>query len=77
MMRLTIMHESSDLAAKVTDIISTSPKISRQAVMDEWCAIDKILRQRKPKGGVQYLVKWEGSDQNSWVKRADVSDFAV
>jgi hypothetical protein len=71
---------ASDAAAEVTDIsdaIDTSPQASRQAATDEWCAIDKILKQRKHKGGMQYLVKWEGSDQNSWVKRADVSDFAV
>ena len=71
---------ASDLAAEVTDIsdaIDTSPQASRQAATDEWCAIDKILRQRKHRGRVQYLVKWEGSDQNSWVKQADLSDFAV
>ena len=71
---------ASDGAAEVTDIsdaIDTSPQASRQAATDEWWAIDKILKQRKHKGKVQYLVKWEGSDQNSWVKRADVSDFAV
>ena len=55
------------------DAVDTSP----QASTDEWCPIDKILQMRKRNGQTQYLVKWEGSDQNSWVKRADVSDFAV
>ena len=61
------------VAADTTDAVDTSP----QASTDEWCPIDKILQMRKRNGQTQYLVKWEGSDQNSWVKRADVTDFAV
>jgi Chromo (CHRromatin Organisation MOdifier) domain len=44
---------------------------------DEWHAVKRVLRQRKRKGRMQYLVEWENSDDQTWVDRKNISDFAV
>jgi len=42
---------------------------------DDVCRVEKILRKRKCKGAVEYLVKWKGhADKiNSWVSERDIS----
>lgn len=42
-----------------------------------WYTIERILKQRKHKNKMQYLVKWEGYDATQWCDRAHVTDYAV
>lgn len=44
---------------------------------DQWYAVKKVLKRRKKKGRVQYLVEWETTGSQSWVDRSDLSDAAV
>ena len=69
----TVAADTTD----ITDAVDASPQAGTRVATNDWWPIDKTLQQRKRNGQTQYLVMWEGSDQNSWVKRADVSDFAV
>jgi hypothetical protein len=44
---------------------------------NEWHTIDRILRHRKHKGRMQYLVKWETNDPPSWIDHADITNAAL
>ena len=43
----------------------------------EWHVIKEVLKRRKYKGKIQFLVKWEEDDSVSWVDRKDVTDAAI
>jgi hypothetical protein len=43
----------------------------------QWYAIDDILRQRKRKGKTEFLVKWAGTDETTWVERKNLSEAAL
>lgn len=34
--------------------------------------VEKIIRKRKKKGGVKYLVKWKGYDETTWEPRKNL-----
>jgi hypothetical protein len=38
--------------------------------------VEKVLKQRKVKGKIQYFVKWKGYDnsQNSWIDASDITE---
>jgi hypothetical protein len=53
---------------------STGTEVNKQS---EWFEIDRVLRQRKNKSRMQYLVKWKGNETNTWVDRKNLSDAAL
>ena len=55
----------------------TETVITSKPNHDEWYTIECILKQRKYRNKMQYLVKWEGSDVTQWCDRADVTDYAI
>ena len=65
------------LENKDSQPVATDKADSELKPTDEWYAVKRIIKQRKRKNKVQYLVEWEGSTENTWVNRSDISDFAV
>jgi transposase InsO family protein len=43
----------------------------------QWHAIKEVLKRRKIRNKVMYLVRWEEDDSTSWVPRKDLTDAAI
>jgi len=67
--------KTDNLADILTDVATKGSEATLNN--DGWCTIDRILRQRRYRSRVQYLVKWEGEDKPTWVDRSKVTDYAV
>jgi O-acetyl-ADP-ribose deacetylase (regulator of RNase III) len=65
--------KKEDTVATDTDV--PMPPVDNNA--NEWHTIDRILRHRKHKGRMQYLVKWETNDPPSWIDHADITNAAL
>ncbi|RDA95837.1 hypothetical protein CP533_5129 [Ophiocordyceps camponoti-saundersi (nom. inval.)] len=59
-----------------------APRIKKEEAKDEWYSIRGILRERRAKGRVEYLVDWDDdpvtgqSHDPTWTPRCDVTDAA-
>lgn len=69
--------ESSNEVDPLTTTSSDENEPVPTAMNMEWHAIKEILKRRKFKGKVQYLVSWESDNSQSWVNRGDLTDAAV
>jgi hypothetical protein len=76
-----------------SDLASDSVEITEKDLVDEpnrtddttetvmpnttWHAVKRVLKRRKKKGRVQYLVEWDEDSSQSWVDRSNLSDAAL
>jgi O-acetyl-ADP-ribose deacetylase (regulator of RNase III) len=67
-------NEHSRQTAQNKTTRNTTPQPAKS---DEWRTINRILRHRKRKGLDEYLVQWSNGDAPSWIKRNDITDFAL
>jgi hypothetical protein len=58
-----------------TSITPVEPEPTTNAT--EWHTVKEVLKRRKVRNKVQYLVRWESDDSESWVPRSDLTDAAV
>ena len=71
--------DDNSLQVEVDSVPNVAETIvaSQQPNQDEWHTIEGILKQRKYKNKMQYLVKWEGYDATQWCDRENVTDYAI
>ena len=71
--------DDNSLQVEVDSVPNVTETIvaSQQPNQDEWYTIEGILKQRKYKNKMQYLVKWEGYDATQWCDRENVTDYAI
>jgi hypothetical protein len=63
---------------RVNDGVQPSNEVTvDEPVTDEWFEIEGLLKHRKKKGKDEYLVKWKGTDEQTWQKREDISEPAL
>jgi O-acetyl-ADP-ribose deacetylase (regulator of RNase III) len=72
-----IVNADNDLQPKLDQGIS-QPSTETQPA-SQWFEIERILKHRRRQGRDEFLVRWknESPDQDSWVPRQDVTDFAI
>jgi hypothetical protein len=69
--------DDQSLPMATPDVVVDSPDAT-SATNDDWAPIERILAQRKGKGGNWYKVKWlDSSAVPSWVPRRDVTTEAI
>ena len=67
-------YKLKDDAGKILDGTFYEAELQKVIKEDDVYRVEKILRKRKRKGVVEYLVKWKGyADKfNSWVSERDI-----
>ena len=69
------VYKLKDDAGEILEGTFYEPELQKIIKNDDVYRVEKIFRERKRKGVVEYLVKWEGyADKfNSWVSERDIS----
>ena len=69
------VYKLKDDAGEILEGTFYEPELQKIIKEDDVYRVEKILRKRKRKGVVEYLVKWKGyADKfNSWVSERDIS----
>ena len=69
------VYKLKDDAGEILEGTFCEPKLQKIIKNDDVYRVEKILRKRKRKGVVEYLVKWKGyADKfSSWVSERDIS----
>ena len=67
------VYKLKDDAGEILEGTFYEPEIQKIIKNDDVYRVEKILRKRKRKGIVEYLVKWKGYEFNSWVFERDIS----
>lgn len=49
----------------------------RAATTNNWYTIKEVIKRRKHKGRMQYLVRWEETNETDWVEQKDITDYAL
>jgi Chromo (CHRromatin Organisation MOdifier) domain len=72
-----IVNADNDLQPKSDQSTSQSSTETQRA--SQWFEIERSLKHRRRQGRDEFLVRWknESPDQDSWVPRQDVTDFAI
>lgn len=55
----------------------TNKTENNKPATSEWYEIDHIIKRQKRAGKDMFLVKWKGTDDESWVRRKDLSPAAL
>ena len=69
------VYKLKDDAGEVLEGTFYEPEVQKIIKNDDVDCVETILRKRKRKGVVEYLVKWKGyaDNFNSWVSERDIS----
>jgi hypothetical protein len=43
----------------------------------EWHTVKEVIKRRKFRGKIQFLVRWESDNSQTWVDRRDITDAAI
>ena len=43
----------------------------------EWHTVKEVIKRRKFRGKIQFLVRWESDNTQTWVDRRDITDAAI
>ena len=75
MTRQVPVYKLKDDAGEILDGTFYEPELQKIIKNDDVYRVEKILRKRKRKGGVEYLVRWKGYEDpkfDSWVQESDI-----
>jgi hypothetical protein len=69
----------SNVATANTDPVLTGQSTTDTSVRDsgKWYEIERIIRHRRVRSKDEYLVKWKDYDEQTWVRREDLTDGAL
>ena len=75
MARQVPVYKLKDDAGEILDGTFYEPELQKIIKNDDVYRVEKILRKRKRKGVVEYLVRWKGYEDpkfDSWVQESDI-----
>ncbi|CAH3045022.1 unnamed protein product [Porites lobata] len=75
MARQVPVYKLKDDAGEILDGTFYEPELQKIIKNDDVFRVEKILRKRKRKGVVEYLVRWKGYEDpkfDSWVQESDI-----
>ena len=71
------VRQSDGASPDTADTLTNAPQVPIMPGPSSWYPIEAIINHRQKGRRMEYLVKWQGSDETTWVDRKDVTDFAV
>ena len=75
MARQVPVYKLKDDAGEIIDGTFYEPELQKIIKIDDVYLVEKILRKRKRKGVVEYLLRWKGYEDpkfDSWVQERDI-----
>lgn len=60
-----------------TSDVAQSNQNDTQSNNGDWYEVERVIRHRKIRGKDEYLVKWKDYDEQSWVRRENLTDGAL
>ena len=75
-----LIVSTPDTPQTITDgpmVINAPTDQNANNYTNTWHTVKEVLRRRRHKGRMQYLVRWAETDGTDWVDRRDLSDAAL